>query len=88
MTRINLLPWREKKRAQAKKLFTLMIALCALSGFFIVFAVNYYVSKSVEKQTIRNQLIQKEINSQEEQIKKIDKIKKALVTSMSIGQTS
>ncbi len=77
MTGINLLPWREKKREQAKKLVVMMLILNVMAGFLLVFCVNYYALTQVENQMMRNQLLQKEINSQEKHISEISRIKQA-----------
>ncbi len=89
MTQINLLPWREQKREQEKKVFTTILIVCAIFAAFIVFIVNYYASELVSNQITRNQILQKEINSLEDQIKEIKALKlirKALISRMSIVQ--
>lgn len=89
MTQINLLPWREQKREQEKKLFTNMVITSAVITFFIVIVVHYYASELVGNQTTRNQLIQNEIDSLDNQIKEIKSLKQtkqALISRMSIVQ--
>ncbi|MCL9684435.1 PilN domain-containing protein [Legionella maioricensis] len=89
MTQINLLPWREQKREQEKKVFTTILIACAIFAAFIVFIVNYYASELVSYQVERNQILQKEINSLEDQIKEIKalkQIRQALISRMSIVQ--
>lgn len=89
MTRINLLPWREQKREQEKKVFTTILIACAIFAAFIVFIVNYYAAELVSNQVARNQILQNEINSLEDQIKEIKalkQIRQALISRMSIVQ--
>jgi type IV pilus assembly protein PilN len=89
MTQINLLPWREQKREQEKKLFTTILIVSTVIAVFIVFVVNYYASALVSNQNERNQLIQKEITSLDNQIKEIKSLKQtrqALISRMSIVQ--
>jgi type IV pilus assembly protein PilN len=89
MTQINLLPWREQKREQEKKMFTLILIASAIFAAFIVFIVNYYASELVSNQVARNQILQNEINSLEDQIREIKalkQIRQALISRMSIVQ--
>ncbi|QMT59645.1 PilN domain-containing protein [Legionella sp. PC997] len=89
MTQINLLPWRELKREQEKKLFMTMLLLCIVLSAFIVFLINSYASGLVSNQTTRNEMLQKEINDMDAQIKEIKNLKKTkelLISRMSIVQ--
>ena len=89
MTQINLLPWREQKREQEKKLFTTMLLVCVIIAAFIVFLINSYASSLVSNQIVRNQLLQKEISIMDEQIKEIKNLKKIremLISRMSVVQ--
>ena len=89
MTQINLLPWREKKREQEKKLFTTMLLAAALGAAILVILVNAYVLTLISKQKDRNQLLQKEISTLDQQIKEINTIKqnkKSLIAKMTIVQ--
>ncbi len=89
MTQINLLPWRELKREQEKKLFTTLLLVCIVVAVFIVFLINSYASGLVSNQITRNQMLQKEINDMDAQIKEIKNLQKAremLISRMSIVQ--
>lgn len=89
MTEINLLPWREHKREQDKKLFTTMSLMGVIFAALIVFLINTYAVHLVNNQTIRNQTLQKEITSLNEQIKEIKVLKQVrdgLISRMSIVQ--
>lgn len=75
MTQINLLPWREIKREQAKK-NVIMLLLCSLVGVVcVVFFINQSVSSLVAEQIIRNQQLQGEINRLNTRIVAIKKLK-------------
>lgn len=87
MAEINLLPWREKQREQDKKLFTSMMLVGVITAVCITFLINYYAIHLIENQTARNQVLQKEINSLDEQIKEIKMLKQvrnSLISRMSI----
>ncbi|KTD74054.1 PilN domain-containing protein [Legionella tucsonensis] len=89
MTQINLLPWRELKRDQEKKLFTTMLLVCIVAAAFIVFLINSYASGLVSNQVTRNQMLQKEINTMDVQIKEIKNLQKAremIISRMSVVQ--
>ncbi|KTD42024.1 PilN domain-containing protein [Legionella parisiensis] len=89
MTQINLLPWRELKREQEKKLFTTMLLACIVLAAFIVFLINSYASGLVNNQVTRNQMLQKEINTMDAQIREIKNLQKAremMISRMSIVQ--
>lgn len=87
MTEINLLPWREKKREQEKKLFLILVVAGLVCAGIIAFLINSYAVHLVDNQNGRNQLLQKEINSLNEQIKEIQMLKKvrtSLISRMAI----
>lgn len=89
MTQINLLPWRELKREQEKKLFTTMLFACVVVAGVIVFLINSYASGLVSNQITRNQMLQKEINAlsaQLTEIKNLQKEREMLISRMSIVQ--
>ncbi|HHF7372657.1 PilN domain-containing protein [Legionella bozemanae] len=89
MTQVNLLPWRELRREQEKKLFTTILLACIVAAAFIVFLINSYASGLVRNQVTRNQILQKEINSMDAQIKEIKNLQKAremMISRMSIVQ--
>lgn len=89
MTEINLLPWRERKREQEKKMFTTMLLTGVTIAAVIVFLINSYASHLVSNQTARNQTLEKEITSLNDQIKEIKalkQIREGLISRMSIVQ--
>lgn len=89
MTEINLLPWRERKREQEKKLFTTVLLTAAVIAALIVFLINYYASNLVSNQTARNQLLQTEIRALDQAIKEIKTLKQiraGLISRMIVVQ--
>ena len=45
--RINLLPWRDEQRRQAKKRGKILLVIAFVIGLAIVFLINGYVSANV-----------------------------------------
>lgn len=89
MTDINLLPWREQKREQEKKLFTTMLASAGIGAAFIVFLINYYASNLVSNQVVRNQMLETEIHRLDDEIAEIKLLKQTregLISRMLIVQ--
>ncbi|MFI4919382.1 MAG: PilN domain-containing protein [Legionellales bacterium] len=89
MMEINLLPWRERKREQEKKLFMTVIAVSLFVSVFVVISINYYASNLVGNQQARNDMLQKEIvilDGQIKDIKLLKLVKKGLISRMSIIQ--
>ena len=54
MARINLLPWRAERQKERKKQFFTMLALSAVAGFAVWFAVDYYYDAQISGQQERN----------------------------------
>lgn len=89
MTEINLLPWREQKREQEKKMFTSILLIGIVVAVFIVFIINYYATSLVSNQLSRNNLLQSEIVLLDDQIKEIKSLKtvrEGLISRMAIVQ--
>ncbi|MCL2871998.1 MAG: PilN domain-containing protein [Betaproteobacteria bacterium] len=76
--RINLLPYRQEKRARKQREFTMMMVLAALAGGVIVFAVWYWLDNRIEAQQARNQILQTEITKLDKQIKEVDKLREEI----------
>lgn len=87
MTEINLLPWREQKREQDKKLFLLILLGSVFGAALVILLVNLYANNLVSNQIVRNQMLKDEIAVFDKQIKEIKDLKKtrqALISRMSI----
>ena len=76
MIKINLLPWREQKRDQEKKLFLITILVAVFVTVVIVIMVNYSVTVMLSRHEKRNLLLKKEIAVLDTQIKEIRSLKK------------
>ncbi|MFT4058344.1 MAG: PilN domain-containing protein [Legionella sp.] len=87
MTQINLLPWREQKRTQEKKIFIILLLACVTTVGAIVFLVNCYTSDLVSNQITRNQMLRQEImiyDAQIKEIKHLEKVRGILISRISI----
>ncbi len=76
--RINLLPYRQEKRARRQREFTMMMALALIAGAAIVFAGWMWFKESVETQQARNTLLKDEIAKLDKQIQEIDKLREEI----------
>lgn len=61
MTRINLLPWREARRAKRQRDLLAMLAAAALGAIGLVFAAYVEVNHRIEYQQERNNYLRGEI---------------------------
>lgn len=90
MARINLLPWRETRRAELKKEFLQILAVVIAVAGAIVFLVMFLFNQAIDSQNARNDILQKqidEVNRQVAEIAKMKKQKKALVARMKVIQS-
>jgi type IV pilus assembly protein PilN len=72
---INLLPYRQEKRARKQREFITMMVFAFFVGLMIVGAVWMWLDNNIETQKARNQLLQSEITKLDNQIKEIDKLR-------------
>jgi type IV pilus assembly protein PilN len=87
MAHINLLPWREGRRAEHKKNYLTLLAALALSALGLMFAAGNVLNKMTENQNYRNNYIEQEtalLDQQIEQIKNIKKDKEAIEQRMAL----
>ncbi len=61
MARINLLPWRAERQKQRQKHFLSMLALSALAGLALWFAVDRYYDMQIDGQRERNAFLDQQI---------------------------
>ncbi len=89
MTRINLIPWREMRRAeQAKRVTVASFAIWALM-IGLVFYGHWYMVKMKENQDQRNNYLKQEIaklDKEIEEIKNIRERKQELIARMEVIQ--
>jgi type IV pilus assembly protein PilN len=71
MPRINLLPWRAAERKQRQKNFAIASLVAIVIGGLIMWLVNTGIQGRIDYQNARNQRLQQEIATLDEQIKEI-----------------
>jgi len=71
MPRINLLPWRAQQRKERQKNFALASLAALLFGLLVMWLVNMGIQGRIDHQNARNQRLQQEIATLDEQIKEI-----------------
>ncbi len=76
--RINLLPYRQIKRAEQQRQFNLMAAGILIFGLFVVFTGYTYISTDVATQNSRNQRLKDAIAKLDSNIKEIDGLKQKI----------
>ena len=76
MAHINLIPWRESRRAEHKKNYLTLLAMLTLSAIGLMFAVGNVLDKMTDNQNFRNNFIEQQIVLLDQQIEKIKNIKK------------
>ena len=76
MAHINLLPWRESRRAEHKKNYLTLLTVLALSAIGLMFAAGNVLEKMTDNQNYRNSFIEQETALLDQQIEKIKNIKK------------
>jgi type IV pilus assembly protein PilN len=89
MARINLLPWREERRAEQKKEFLLALGFSVLAGVLVILVIHTYMEGRIDNQNARNRFISQHITQVDAQIKEIqeiDKQREELKTRMELIQ--
>jgi type IV pilus assembly protein PilN len=71
MPRINLLPWRAAERKERQKNFAVAALVAVVLGGLIMWLVNTGIQGRIDYQNARNQRLQQEIATLDEQIKEI-----------------
>jgi type IV pilus assembly protein PilN len=87
MAHINLLPWREGRRAEQKKNYLTLLAMLALSAIGLMFAAGNILERVTDNQNYRNNFIEQQtalLDKQIEQIKNIKKDKAAIEQRMAL----
>lgn len=76
MARINLLPWREERRAQRQQEFYVLLGGAALLGGLAFFAVNFQIGQMQDHQDARNQTLRNEIAVLDRRIRRIEELER------------
>jgi type IV pilus assembly protein PilN len=87
MAHINLLPWREGRRAEHKKNYLTLLTVLALSAIGLMFAAGNVLEKMTDNQNYRNNFVEQQtalLDQQIEQIKNIKKDKEAIEQRMAL----
>jgi type IV pilus assembly protein PilN len=87
MAHINLLPWRESRRADNKKNYLTLLAALVLIATGLMFAAGNVLDKMTNNQNYRNNFIEQQtalLDQQIEQIKNIKKDKEAIEQRMAL----
>jgi type IV pilus assembly protein PilN len=89
MAEINLLPWRDERRAELKQEFLVVLAAVALFGAATVFAADLVVSGQIQNQRDRNAYLTQNIevlNKQVEEIRELQRKRTQLLDRMKVIQ--
>jgi len=89
MATINLLPWREERRAERKKQFILALGLTALIAVIVILAVDRVIAAQINHQTIRNNYLKThiaELDAQVVEIRDLQRRRAQLLERMRIIQ--
>lgn len=82
MARINLLPWREERRKQRQKEFSIMLGAAALGAILLSFIIISYYNGQIDGQNERNAFVQQqidEVKKKNEEIKQLEAKKAKLL---------
>ena len=89
MAKINLLPWRQERRAEQQKILLRITGLSAFCILLAVVAIHLEISRQISSQYKRNNYIRAEITKVETQlteIRNLEKSKRQLLDRMKIIQ--
>ncbi len=90
MARINLVPWREKRREQRKRDFIMLIG-AGVVGTLLVMGLWHLINQNmIDNQIDRNNLLRKEIqlvDAKLAEIKRLDETKQRLLARMELIQS-
>ena len=75
MAHINLIPWRESRRAEHKKNYLTLLACLAMVALGLMFAAGSVLNRMTDNQNFRNAFIEQQTALLDQQIEKIKNIK-------------
>jgi type IV pilus assembly protein PilN len=76
MAHINLLPWRESRRAEHKKNYLILLVALTVIAFSLMFIAGNVLDKMTRNQNYRNDFIEQQTAILDKNIKNIKNIKK------------
>ncbi len=71
MAQINLLPWRDERRAELQKEFLAVLGAVVTTGVLILFVVDLFFSGQIQNQHDRNAYLTSNIEALNEQVEEI-----------------
>ncbi len=89
MTKINLLPWREMRRAEQRRQFTSVMAGAVLLMVGVIALVHFNLVGRIDAQSARNSFLEQQIKLVEEEIAEISDLeqqKEKLLARMNVIQ--
>jgi type IV pilus assembly protein PilN len=89
MAEINLLPWRDERRAEQKKEFLTVLGLVAVVAMLLVFVADLVIGGQIQHQKDRNAYLQTNIdalNKQVEEIRELQRKRTQLLDRMKVIQ--
>jgi type IV pilus assembly protein PilN len=89
MATINLLPWRDERRAELKKEFLIILGVVVAFGAATIFLVDLYFSGRIQTQNDRNNYLSRnieELNKQVEAIRELQRKRTQLLDRMKVIQ--
>lgn len=89
MAQINLLPWREERRAERKKEFLVILAMVVTLGVSLVILGDRYVNNQIDNQKARNQYLTdniKVLNQKVAEIQELQRRRNQLLDRMRVIQ--
>lgn len=90
MATINLLPWRDERRAEQTRQFVSILAMCAFMAAALIGAVHLNIAFEIDHQQFRNGVLSKEISELDLALQQIDALeekKQQLLSRMEIIQS-
>ncbi len=89
MAQINLLPWREERRAERKKEFLVLLGMIGLLGVGVVILGDRIVNSQIDHQKARNEYLTENIrvlDRQVDEIRELERRRNQLIDRMRVIQ--
>ena len=89
MAQINLLPWRDERRAELKQEFLMILGMVVALGAVIIVIVDLFFSNQIQNQEDRNAYLTQNIavlNKQVEEIREMQRKRTQLLDRMKVIQ--